>query len=69
MPGRFRGGLPDLVEQANLLWDTREKMAAVRQKSSEARWNSLTNTFTYLYGTLLPTNIGLADISKDSRQL
>jgi hypothetical protein len=37
-----------LVEQTNLLWDTRDKMAAIRQRNSEARWNSLTNAFTYL---------------------
>ncbi len=37
-----------LVEQTNLLWETREKMAAIRQKDREARWNSLTNAFTYL---------------------
>jgi len=37
-----------LVEQTNLLWETRDKMAAIRQKNSEARWNSLTNAFTYL---------------------
>jgi len=37
-----------LVEQTDLLWDNRDKMAAVRQKNSEARWTSLTNAFTYL---------------------
>lgn len=37
-----------LVEQTTLLWKTREMMAAVRQKNSDARWNSLTNAFTYL---------------------
>ena len=37
-----------LVEQTDLLWDNRDKMAAIRQKNSEARWNSLTNAFTYL---------------------
>ncbi|PMD37823.1 hypothetical protein L207DRAFT_584747 [Hyaloscypha variabilis F] len=38
-----------LVEQTDLLWDNRDKMAAIRQKNSEARWNSLTNAFTYLF--------------------
>ena len=38
-----------LVEQTNLLWETRDKMQAVRQRNSEARWSSLTNAFTYLY--------------------
>jgi hypothetical protein len=38
-----------LVEQTNLLWETREKMEAIRQRNSDARWNSLTNAFTYLY--------------------
>lgn len=38
-----------LVEQTNLLWETRDKMAAIRQRNSDARWNSLTNAFTYLY--------------------
>jgi hypothetical protein len=37
-----------LVKQTELLWETREKMAAVRQRNSEARWTSLTNAFTYL---------------------
>jgi hypothetical protein len=41
-----------LVEQTNLLWETREKMSAVRQRDREARWNSLTNAFTYLYVTI-----------------
>jgi hypothetical protein len=37
-----------LVEQTNLLWETREKMSAIQQRNREARWNSLTNAFTYL---------------------
>jgi hypothetical protein len=37
-----------LVDQTELLWVTREKMAAIRATKSEARWNSLTNAFTYL---------------------
>ena len=38
-----------LVDQTDLLWKTREKMATIRQKSSETRWNTLTNAFTYMY--------------------
>ncbi|KAH8748794.1 hypothetical protein BGZ57DRAFT_144085 [Hyaloscypha finlandica] len=41
-----------LVEQTNLLWETREKMSAVRQRDREARWNSLTNAFTYLFAPI-----------------
>lgn len=37
-----------LVDQTELLWETRDKMAAIRATKSEARWNSLTNAFTYL---------------------
>jgi hypothetical protein len=39
-----------LVEQTELLWQTRDKMAAIRQRNSETRWSALTNAFTYLYG-------------------
>ncbi|KAF4630435.1 hypothetical protein G7Y89_g7706 [Cudoniella acicularis] len=38
-----------LVEQTDLLWQNREKMAAIRQRKSETRWNSLTNAFTYIF--------------------
>jgi phosphatidylserine/phosphatidylglycerophosphate/cardiolipin synthase-like enzyme len=38
-----------LFEQTNLLWETRDKMQAIRERNSEARWTSLTNAFTYLY--------------------
>ena len=37
-----------LVKQTTLLWKTREMMAAVQRKNSDARWNSLTNAITYL---------------------
>ena len=40
-----------LVDQTDLLWQTRDKIAAIRQTKSEARWNTLTNAFTYLYVT------------------
>ncbi|KAG0651645.1 hypothetical protein D0Z07_2142 [Hyphodiscus hymeniophilus] len=38
-----------LVDQTELLWQTRDKMASIRATKSEARWNSLTNAFTYLF--------------------
>jgi hypothetical protein len=37
-----------LLKQADFLWESREKMAAVRRRKSEARWNALTNSFTFL---------------------
>jgi hypothetical protein len=37
-----------LVNQTQLLWDTRDQMTSIREHKSEARWNSLTNAFTYL---------------------
>ena len=37
-----------LVDQSQLLWDTRDKMASIRARRSESRWSSLTNAFTYL---------------------
>jgi hypothetical protein len=43
-----------LVEQTELLWQTRDKMAAIRQRNSEARWSALTNGFTYLYSPQFP---------------
>ena len=38
-----------LLKQADFLWETREKMAAVRRRRAEARWNALTNSFTFMY--------------------
>jgi hypothetical protein len=38
-----------LVEQTDYLWQARAKMAAIRERKSETRWNTLTNAFTYLY--------------------
>ena len=35
--------------QSNLMWETRAKMAAVKQHQSETRWTTLTNTFTYVF--------------------
>lgn len=37
-----------LVEETDLLWQTRSKLAEMRQSRSEARWAALTNAFTYL---------------------
>lgn len=37
-----------LLKQADFLWESREKMAAVRRRRSEARWNALTNSFTFV---------------------
>lgn len=37
-----------LLKQADFLWDSREKMAAVRRRRSEARWSTLTNSFTFV---------------------
>lgn len=37
-----------LVDQTDLLWTTRNKIATMRQSRSEARWTALTNCFTYL---------------------
>ncbi|TVY86875.1 hypothetical protein LAWI1_G008050 [Lachnellula willkommii] len=41
-----------LVEETDLLWQTRSKLAAMRQSRSEARWNALTNAFTYLFAPI-----------------
>lgn len=38
-----------LIDQANLLWETRNKRAAIRQQEARAREKALTNSFTYLY--------------------
>lgn len=38
-----------LVGETDLLWQTREKMAAVKQHQAETRWTALTNTFTYVF--------------------
>jgi hypothetical protein len=47
-----------LVEQTNILWENRDKMAAMRQRNADARWNSLTNAFTYLYVAAFPQILG-----------
>ncbi|TVY39146.1 hypothetical protein LSUB1_G004932 [Lachnellula subtilissima] len=41
-----------LVEQTDLLWQTRSKLAKMRQSRSEARWTALTNAFTYLFAPI-----------------
>jgi len=38
-----------LVEQTDLLWQIRKKMAAIQTRNSETRWNSLTNAITYIF--------------------
>lgn len=38
-----------LVDQTDLMWKTRDRMASIKQKNSEARWTTLTNVFTYVY--------------------
>jgi hypothetical protein len=38
-----------LIDQANLLWETRHKRAAIHQQEARAREKALTNSFTYLY--------------------
>jgi hypothetical protein len=38
-----------LIEQTNLLWQEREKVAAIRRRRSEDRWTLLTNAFTFVY--------------------
>jgi hypothetical protein len=37
-----------LVEQTDLLWQTREKMAAIQDQKSAARKTTLVNSFTYM---------------------
>ena len=50
--GRLEEDFKHLVDQTDLLWQTREKMAATRRQKAETRWTALTNTFTYLYASL-----------------
>jgi len=38
-----------LVEQTDLLWLAREKMAAIQEQKSQARKTTLVNSFTYVY--------------------
>lgn len=37
-----------LVNQTDLLWQIREKMAAIQRRNADTRWTSLTNAFTYM---------------------
>lgn len=39
-----------LLKQADFLWDSREKRAQLGRRKAEARWNALTNAFTFVYG-------------------
>ena len=52
-----------LVDQTDLLWQTRDKLAAIRQTNSETRWNTLTNAFTYLYVAVTILLFDLTDLS------
>jgi hypothetical protein len=45
---RLEEDFKHLVNQTDLLWSARHKMAAISQHKSESRWTSLTNAFTYL---------------------
>ncbi|KAH9208185.1 hypothetical protein DL95DRAFT_345754 [Leptodontidium sp. 2 PMI_412] len=38
-----------LVNQTDLLWQIREKMAAIQRRNADTRWTSLTNAFTYIF--------------------
>ncbi|MCJ1296442.1 hypothetical protein MMC34_008008 [Xylographa carneopallida] len=38
-----------LLKQADFLWDSREKRAQVTRRKAEARWNALTNAFTFVF--------------------
>ena len=38
-----------LIDQSNLIWETRHKRASIRQQETRAREKALTNSFTYLY--------------------
>lgn len=38
-----------LLEQSNLLWETRRMRTSIRQQETRAREKALTNSFTYLY--------------------
>jgi hypothetical protein len=37
-----------LINETDLLWKSRDKTARIRQQAADARWNTLTNAFTYL---------------------
>ncbi|MCJ1474964.1 hypothetical protein MMC13_003624 [Lambiella insularis] len=38
-----------LLKQADFLWDSREKRAQLGRRKAEARWNALTNAFTFVF--------------------
>jgi hypothetical protein len=51
-----------LLDQADLLWETRGKLASIRQQEARAREKALTNSFTYLYCSLsLPRAFSYTD--------
>ncbi|PSS08467.1 hypothetical protein M430DRAFT_61666 [Amorphotheca resinae ATCC 22711] len=49
---RLEEDFKHLVNQTDLLWSARHKMAAISQHKSESRWTSLTNAFTYLFAPI-----------------
>ena len=45
----LEGDFKHLLDQADLLWETRSKIATIRQQEARAREKALPNSFTYLY--------------------
>lgn len=56
-----------LVQQTDLLWQTRDKMATVRERNSEGRWTALTNAFTYLYVSILAETVTCSKRANENR--
>jgi hypothetical protein len=46
-----------LLDQADLLWESRAKRASIRQQEARAREKALTNSFTYLYCPFPPSEL------------
>jgi hypothetical protein len=45
---RLEEDFKHLVKGTDLLWKARDKIRQIRQQTTESRWNTLTNAFTYL---------------------
>ena len=45
---RLEEDFKHLVNEIDLLWKARDKIRQIRQQTSESRWTSLTNAFTYM---------------------
>lgn len=45
---RLEEDFTHLINETDLLWKSRDKTATIRQQAADARWNTLTNAFTYL---------------------